>query len=420
MDFEYSAKVKALQGRLNTFMAEHIYPNQARYREAEASADRWRPNPVVEELKPKARAAGLWNLFLPDSKEGAGLTNLEYAPLCEIMGRVDWAPEVFNCSAPDTGNMEILERFGTEEQKTKWLRPLLEGEIRSGFAMTEPAVASSDATNIESEIRREGDTYVINGRKWWTSGAMDPRCAIFIFMGKTDAKNPDRYRQQSMVLVPRETPGVRVIRPLPVFGYDDAPHGHGEVDFHDVRVPQSNVLLGEGRGFEIAQARLGPGRIHHCMRLIGVAEVAIELMCRRLSARVAFGRPLAEQSVWLERVAEARILIDQARLLTLNAAYRMDTVGNKEARAEIAMIKVAAPNMLCRVLDWAIQAHGAAGVSDDFPLAQAYSYARTVRIVDGPDEVHRNQIGRLELRKHVPHPSPTLPTRGRESDRSLT
>jgi acyl-CoA dehydrogenase len=400
MDFEYSPKVKALQQRLNTFMTEHIYPNQARYREAAASGDRWRPNPVLEELKPRARAAGLWNLFLPNSKEGAGLTNLEYAPLCELMGRVDWAPEVFNCSAPDTGNMEILERFGSEEQKTQWLRPLLDGEIRSGFAMTEPGVASSDATNIESEIRREGHSYVINGRKWWTSGAMDKRCAIFIFMGKTEATNPDRYRQQSMVLVPRETPGVRVVRPLTVFGYDDAPHGHGEVDFEDVRVPVTNVLLGEGRGFEIAQARLGPGRIHHCMRLIGVAEVALELMCRRLSSRVAFGQPLGDQSVWLERVAEARILIDQARLLTLNAAYRMDTVGNKEARAEIAMIKVAAPNMLCRVLDWAIQAHGAAGVSEDFPLGQAYSYARSVRIVDGPDEVHRNQIARLELRKH--------------------
>jgi len=297
--------------------------------------------------------------------------------------------------------MEILERFGTPEQKARWLRPLLEGTIRSGFAMTEPAVASSDATNIESQIRREGDQLVINGRKWWTSGAMDPRCEIFIFMGKTDAANPDRYRQQSMVLVPRDTPGVRVVRALPVFGYDDAPHGHGEVDFTDVRVPAANILLGEGRGFEIAQARLGPGRIHHCMRLIGVAEVALELMCRRLMARVAFGRALAEQSVWLERVAEARIRIDQARLLTLNAAYRMDTAGNKAARAEIAMIKVAAPSMLCQVLDWAIQAHGAAGVSDDFPLAQAYSYARTVRIVDGPDEVHRNQIARLELRKHA-------------------
>jgi len=316
------------------------------------------------------------------------------------MGRVEWAPEVFNCSAPDTGNMEILERFGSEAQKAQWLRPLLDGDIRSGFAMTEPAVASSDATNIESQIRREADSYVINGRKWWTSGAMHPRCAIFIFMGKTDAANPDRYRQQSMLLVPRDTPGVRVLRALTVFGFDDAPHGHGEVDFTDVRVPVANILLGEGRGFEIAQARLGPGRIHHCMRLIGVAEVALELMCRRLSRRVAFGRPLVEQSVWLERIAQSRILIDQARLLTLNAAHRMDTVGNKAARAEIAMIKVAAPDMLCRVLDWAIQAHGAAGVSADFPLAQAYAYARSVRIVDGPDEVHRNQIGRLELRKY--------------------
>jgi acyl-CoA dehydrogenase len=400
MDFDYSPKVKGLLDELTAFMDAFVYPNQRRYAEAMSGENRWRPNPVVEELKPKARAAGLWNLFLPESEAGAGLSNLEYAPLCEIMGRVEWAPEVFNCSAPDTGNMEILERFGTPEQKDRWLRPLLEGTIRSGFAMTEPAVASSDATNIESQIRREGDQLVINGRKWWTSGAMDPRCEIFIVMGKSDAANPDRYRQQSMVLVPRQTPGVRVLRALPVFGYDDAPHGHGEVDFAEVRVPASNILLGEGRGFEIAQARLGPGRIHHCMRLIGVAEVGLDLMCRRLSQRVAFGRPLAEQSVWLERVAEARIRIDQARLLTLNAAYKMDTVGNKAARAEIAMIKVAAPAMLCQVLDWAIQAHGAAGVSDDFPLAHAYAYARTVRIVDGPDEVHRNQIARLELRKH--------------------
>ena len=400
MDFAFSPKVTRLQQQLGAFMDEFIYPSQGRYREAAGHGDRWRPNPVVEELKPKAKAVGLWNLFLPESAEGAGLTNFEYAPLCEIMGRVDWAPEVFNCSAPDTGNMEILDRFGTEAQKDQWLRPLLDGRIRSGFAMTEPAVASSDATNIESQIRREGGHYVITGRKWWTSGAMDPRCAVFIFMGKTDAANSDRYRQQSMVLVPRDTPGVRVVRPLTVFGYDDAPHGHGEVDFENARVPIANILLGEGRGFEIAQARLGPGRIHHCMRLIGVAEVALELMCRRLNSRVAFGHPIAEQSVWLERIAEARIMIDQARLLTLNAAYKMDTVGNKAARAEIAMIKVAAPNMLCQVLDWAIQAHGAAGVSEDFPLAQAYSYARTVRIVDGPDEVHRNQIGRLELRKY--------------------
>src|SRR5579864_9044375 len=315
MDFDHSPKVKGLLRQLTAFMDEFVYPNQRRYAASMAGPDRWRPNPVIEDLKPRARAAGLWNLFLPESSDGAGLSNLEYAPLCEIMGRVDWAPEVFNCSAPDTGNMEILERFGTPEQKARWLRPLLEGTIRSGFAMTEPAVASSDATNIESEIRREGDQLVINGRKWWTSGAMDPRCQIFIFMGKTDAADPDRYRQQSMVLVPRDTPGVRVVRALPVFGYDDAPHGHGEVDFTDVRVPVANILLGEGRGFEIAQARLGPGRIHHCMRLIGVAEVAIELMCRRLMARVAFGRALAEQSVWLERVAQARIRIDQARLL---------------------------------------------------------------------------------------------------------
>ncbi|TMF99339.1 MAG: acyl-CoA dehydrogenase [Chloroflexi bacterium] len=400
MDFDHSPKVKALQKKLDDFMGEFIYPNQQRYREQTAGDDRWRPSALIEGLKPKARAAGLWNLFLPDSPQGGGLTNLEYAPLCEIMGRVPWAPEVFNCSAPDTGNMEILDRYGTPEQKDRWLRPLLDGEIRSGFAMTEPDVASSDATNIKSRIVRDGDDLVINGRKWWTSGAMDPRCQLLIFMGKTDAENPDRHRQQSMVLVPRDAPGVRILRWLPVFGFDDAPHGHAEVDFVDVRVPAANVLLGEGRGFEIAQARLGPGRIHHCMRLIGLAEVGLELMCKRVSSRVAFGKPLAQQSVWLERIAEARILIDEARLLTLNAAYRMDTAGNKAARAEIAMIKVAAPNMLCTVLDWAIQAHGAAGVSEDFPLAQAYAYARTVRIVDGPDEVHRNQIGRLELGKY--------------------
>ena len=400
MDFDHSPRVKALQAALRDFMDAHVYPNQQRYQDALHADGRWRPNPIVEELKPKARAAGLWNLFLPASERGAGLTNLEYAPLCEIMGRVDWAPEVFNCSAPDTGNMEILERFGTEEQKTRWLRPLLDGEIRSGFAMTEPDVASSDATNIKSRVVREGDRYLIHGRKWWTSGAMDPRCTLLIFMGKTDPDNPDRYRQQSMILVPREAEGVRIVRWLPVFGFDDAPHGHAEVDFDQVRVPVSNVLLGEGRGFEIAQARLGPGRIHHCMRLIGVAEVALELMCKRVLGRVAFGRTLAHRSVWLERIAEARISIDQARLLTLNAAHRMDTEGNKAARAEIAMIKVAAPNMLCRVVDWAIQAHGAAGVSEDFPLAGAYAYARTMRIADGPDEVHRDQIARLELGKH--------------------
>ncbi len=402
MDFNYSPRVTALMRKVGDFMAEHIYPNEPRYRAALSADGRWQPHPVVEALKPTAKAEGLWNLFLPDSEHGAGLTNLEYAPLCEIMGRVSWAPEVFNCSAPDTGNMEILERYGTREQKAKWLAPLLDGEIRSGFAMTEPDVASSDATNIQGRITREGDAYVINGRKWWTSGAMDPRCRVLIFMGKTDPDNPDRYRQQSMILVPRNAPGVKILRWLPVFGFDDAPHGHAEVDFENVRVPLTSILLGEGRGFEIAQARLGPGRIHHCMRLIGVAEVALELLCKRVRSRVAFGKPLAEQSVWLERIAEARILIDQARLLTLNAAHRMDTVGNKAARAEIAMIKVAAPNMLCRVLDWAIQAHGAAGVSDDFPLAHAYAYARTVRIVDGPDEVHRNQIARLELDKHSP------------------
>jgi len=400
MDFDHSPKVKALQKKLDDFMGEFIYANQQKYREQTASDDRWRPSALIEGLKPKARAAGLWNLFLPDSPQGGGLTNLEYAPLCEIMGRVPWAPEVFNCSAPDTGNMEILDRYGTPEQKDRWLRPLLDGEIRSGFAMTEPDVASSDATNIKSRIVRDGDDLVINGRKWWTSGAMDPRCQLLIFMGKTDPENPDRHRQQSMVLVPRDAPGVTILRWLPVFGFDDAPHGHAEVDFVDVRVPASNILLGEGRGFEIAQARLGPGRIHHCMRLIGLAEVGLELMCKRVKSRVAFGKPLAQQSVWLERIAQSRILIDEARLLTLNAAYKMDTAGNKAARTEIAMIKVAAPNMLCTVLDWAIQAHGAAGVSDDFPLAHAYAYARTVRIVDGPDEVHLNQLGRLELGKY--------------------
>src|SRR2546421_2449473 len=400
MDFDHSPKVQALQKTLVDFMVAFVYPNERTYRDQLATRDRWRPPTIVDELKSKARSAGLWNLFLPESDFGAGLTNLEYAPLCEIMGRVPWAPEVFNCSAPDTGNMEILDRYGTPEQKDRWLRPLLDGKIRSGFAMTEPDVASSDATNIKSRIVRDGDDLVINGRKWWTSGAMDPRCQLLIFMGKTDPENPDRHRQQSMVLVPRDAPGVAILRWLPVFGFDDAPHGHAEVDFVDVRVPASNILLGEGRGFEIAQARLGPGRIHHCMRLIGLAEVGLELMCKRVKSRVAFGKPLAQQSVWLERIAQSRILIDEARLLTLNAAYKMDTAGNKAARTEIAMIKVAAPNMLCTVLDWAIQAHGAAGVSDDFPLAHAYAYARTVRIVDGPDEVHLNQLGRLELGKY--------------------
>jgi acyl-CoA dehydrogenase len=399
MDFEYSPKVQALQQRLRVFMDAHVYPNERRFDEEVAAGDRWQPTRVVEELKGKAKAAGLWNLFLPESGRGAGLTNAEYAPLCEIMGRVHWAPEVFNCSAPDTGNMEVLERYGTPEQKKRWLEPLLAGEIRSGFAMTEPAVASSDATNIQASIRREGDEYVINGRKWWTSGAGDPRCAVLIFMGKTDP-GADKHHQQSMILVPMDARGVRRVRPLPVFGYDDAPHGHMEMDFQDVRVPASNILLGEGRGFEIAQGRLGPGRIHHCMRLIGVAERALEKMCQRVKTRIAFGRPVAEHGVTLERIAESRILIDQARLLTLKAAWMMDTVGNKAARAEIAMIKVVAPNMACQVLDWAIQAHGGAGVCDDFGLAKAYANARTLRLADGPDEVHRNQIGRLELARH--------------------
>ncbi|SLN33004.1 acyl-CoA dehydrogenase family protein [Oceanibacterium hippocampi] len=399
MDFDFSPKVKELQERVSAFMDEHIYPNEERFDREVAQGDRWQPTKLIEELKPKAKEAGLWNLFLPESERGAGLTNLEYAPLCEIMGRVSWAPEVFNCSAPDTGNMEVLERYGKPEHKEKWLKPLLNGEIRSAFAMTEPAVASSDATNIEASIKRDGDEYVINGRKWWTSGIGDPRCKILIFMGKTDPSAP-RHEQQSMILVPTDTKGITIERMLPVFGYDDAPHGHGEVNFENVRVPASNLLLGEGRGFEIAQGRLGPGRIHHCMRVIGVAERALERMCKRVKSRVAFGKPVAEQTVTLERIAEARASIDQARLLTLKAAYMMDTVGNKEARMEIAMIKVVAPNMALKVIDWAIQAHGAGGVTTDFGLAQAYAHARTLRLADGPDEVHRNQIGRLELRKY--------------------
>ena len=399
MDFAYSAKVSALQSQLRAFMDEHVYPNEARYYVESGEGDRWQPSRVVEALKPKARAAGLWNLFLPASERGAGLTNVEYAPLCEIMGRVSFAPEVFNCAAPDTGNMEVLERYGTEAQKRQWLEPLLDGTIRSAFAMSEPDVASSDATTIQSSIVRDGGDYVIDGRKWWTSGAGDPRCRIFIFMGKTNPDAP-KHLQQSMILVPRDTPGVKVLRALPVFGYDDAPHGHMEVDFEHVRVPAANLLLGEGKGFEIAQGRLGPGRIHHCMRLVGVAERALEKMCVRVKSRVAFGKPLAEQSVTLERIAEARIMIDQARLLTLQTAYMMDTVGNKGARAEIAMIKVAAPAMACQVLDWAIQAHGGAGVCDDFGLARAYAHARTLRLADGPDEVHRNQIGKIELAKY--------------------
>jgi acyl-CoA dehydrogenase len=400
LSFDPSPRTAGLIERLSRFMQAHVYPNETRFAQQVAAGDRWQPVQLLEELKAEARGAGLWNLFLPESDRGAGLTNLEYAPLCEIMGRVWWAPEVFNCSAPDTGNMEVLVRYGTEAQKEQWLEPLLEGRIRSCFAMTEPAVASSDATNIEASIRRDGGDYVINGRKWWASGAIDPRCKLFIFMGKTDAGNPDRHRQQSMVIVPRDARGVSVLRHLNVFGYDDAPHGHGEVLFEDVRVPVTNILLGEGRGFEIAQGRLGPGRIHHCMRLIGLAERALEKMCRRTLDRVAFGKPIAKQTVTLERIADARILIDQARLLTLNAAHRMDTVGNKAAAREIAMIKVAAPQMACQVIDWAIQAHGGGGVSDDFGLALAYAHARTLRLADGPDEVHRNQIGRMELRRY--------------------
>jgi acyl-CoA dehydrogenase len=399
MDFAFGDNVKALQDKLGSFMDRHIYPNERRHHEETAAGDRWRPSALIEELKQKARAEGLWNLFLPGD-HGAGLTNLEYAPLCEIMGRSPIAPETFNCSAPDTGNMETLVLYGSAAQKKEWLQPLLDGKIRSAFAMTEPGVASSDATNIESSIVRDGSHYVLNGRKWWTTGAPDPRCSIIIFMGKSDPRNPERHKQQSMVLVPRDTPGVKVERTLSVFGYDDAPHGHAEMTFDNVRVPVSNILLGEGRGFEIAQGRLGPGRIHHCMRAIGAAERTLEKMCKRVKSRVAFGKPLAEQSVTLERIAEARIMIEQARLLVLKAAYMMDTVGNKVARTEIAMIKVAVPAMLSRVTDMAIQAHGAAGVSEDFGLARTYALARTLRIFDGPDEVHRNQIGRIELRKH--------------------
>jgi acyl-CoA dehydrogenase len=403
MDFAFSEKTKSLQATLNAFMDGFIYPAEAKFydelEENRRKGNVWVPTRVVEDLKTKARARGLWNLFLPESEHGAGLTNLEYAPLCEIMGRSPIAPEAFNCSAPDTGNMEVLVRYGTAEHKKQWLQPLLEGKIRSAFAMSEPAVASSDATNIQASIVREGDHYLINGHKWWTSGANDPRCKVLIFMGKTDPGNPDRHRQQSMLVVPMETPGIRVLRHLPVFGFDDAPHGHAEIMFENVRVPLSSVLLGEGRGFEIAQGRLGPGRIHHCMRLIGLAERALQRMCERVLKRVAFGRPIAEQTVTQERIAEARINIDQARWLVLNAAYMMDTVGNRLAAKEIAMIKVAAPNMACQVIDWAIQAHGGGGVSDRF-LAKAYAEARSLRLADGPDEVHRNQIGKLELRRY--------------------
>ena len=408
MDFAFSDKVKALQGKLARFMDEHVYPNEHRFRD-EVEANRakgnpWVPTKLIEELKPKARAEGLWNLFLPRSPRAPeGLSNLEYAPLCEIMGRVHWAPEVFNCSAPDTGNMETLERYGSEEQKRQWLDPLLSGEIRSAFLMTEPGVASSDAANIQCRIERNGEDYVINGRKWWSSGAGDPRCKLFIVMGKTDP-GAAKYAQQSMILVPREAPGVKILRPLSLFGYDDAPHGHMDIALENVRVPASNILFGEGRGFEIAQGRLGPGRIHHCMRLVGVAERALEHMCTRSLSRVTFGKPVAERTVTQERIAEARIMIESARLLVLKAAHMMDTVGNKAARAEIAMIKVLAPNVACKVLDWAIQAHGGGGMSEDFPLAYMYAHSRTLRFADGPDEVHRNAIAKLELSKHMPAP----------------
>jgi acyl-CoA dehydrogenase len=399
MHFEYSDAVKDLERRLVAFMDEHVYPNEALFHQQINEGDRWQPTRIVEALKTKARAAGLWNLFLPESEYGAGLTNSDYAPLCEIMGRSPgFASEVFNCSAPDTGNMEVLVRYGTPEQRRRWLEPLLAGEIRSCFAMTEPDVASSDATNIQSRIVRDGEEYAINGRKWWISGAGDPRCRVAIFMGKTDPAAA-RHKQQSMILVPMDSAGVTIKRMLPVFGYDDAPHGHAEIVFENVCVPASNVLLGEGRGFEIAQGRLGPGRIHHCMRLIGLAERALEAMCRRVKARVAFGRPLAEQGTIRADIAESRMALDQARLLTLKAAYLMDTVGNKRARAEIAMIKVVVPRTALRVIDRAIQAHGAAGVCDDFGLASAWAHARTIRLADGPDEVHREAIAKLELGK---------------------
>ncbi|MEO6277964.1 acyl-CoA dehydrogenase family protein [Roseateles sp.] len=408
MNFDYSPKVAQMRERLLAFFDEHIYPNERRYLD-EVEANRragnaWLATNVIEELKPKARAAGLWNLFLPQSSRAPeGLSNLEYAPMCEVMGRVFWAPEVFNCSAPDTGNMETLERYASESLKDRWLEPLLRGEIRSAFLMTEPAVASSDATNIECRIERDGDDYVINGRKWWSSGAGDPRCAVYIVMGKTNTE-AGRHEQQSMIVVPASTPGITVLRPLSVFGYDDAPHGHMEVELRNVRVPAANILLGEGRGFEIAQGRLGPGRIHHCMRSIGAAERALQLMCERAIARTAFGKTIAQQTVTQERIAESRCMIDQARLLTLRAAYMMDTVGNKVAKADIAMIKIVAPNMALQVIDWAIQVFGGAGVSQDTPLAMMWAHQRTLRLADGPDEVHRNSLAKLELARHMKLP----------------
>ena len=406
MNFNYSEKVIALQHQMEAFFAEHIMPNEKRFQddiEANTKAGkRWTPVQLLDELKPKAQAAGLWNLFMP-GKHGAGLTNLEYAPLAEITGRVHWAPEVFNCSAPDTGNMEVLTQYGTPEQQAEWLAPLLKGEIRSAFAMTEPEVASSDATNIATLIERDGNDYVVNGRKWWISGAGDPRCKVYIVMGKTDP-HAGVHSQQSMILVPSDAPGVTVVRPLPVFGYDDAPHGHCEIRFDNVRVPKENILLGEGRGFEIAQGRLGPGRIHHCMRLIGLSERALQLMCKRLQSRTAFGKPIAAQSVWSERIAESRCMIEQARLLTLKAAYIMDVAGNKVAKTEIAMIKIVAPNMAQQVIDWAIQAHGGAGLTEDFPLAYAYTWARILRLADGPDEVHRASLAKMEFGKYLVKP----------------
>ena len=402
MHFEYSTKVKDLQSRVSAFMEAHVYGSEKLFnQQLDEGNTRWKIPPIMEELKAKAKSEGLWNLFLPESDRGFGLTNLEYAPLCEIMGRSPIGAEAFNCSAPDTGNMEVLERYGNDDHKREWLEPLLNGEIRSAFAMTEPRVASSDATNIESSIRRDGDEYVINGRKWWTSGIGDPRCKVLIFMGKTDPDNPDRHKQQSMIVVPVETPGIKVLRTLPVFGYDDAPHGHGEVEFKDVRVPVSNILLGEGRGFEIAQGRLGPGRIHHCMRQIGVAERSLEKMLKRVKERVAFGKTLAEQGTIMADIANSRMEIEQARLLVLKTAYMMDTVGNKEARAEIAMIKVAVPNMTLRVVDRALQAHGAGGVTTDFGLALSWAHSRTLRLADGPDEVHRAAVAKLELRRQL-------------------